>query len=302
MHLAPIIVFTFNRVWHTRQTFEALLGNEGAAQSDVTVYCDGARDEKDADAVAEVRAYVKTVTGFNSISIVERERNYGLAASIIDGVSQTVQKHERVIVLEDDMVSSKYFLRYMNEALDKYADEDKVACVHGYCYPVKAALPEAFFLQGADCWGWATWARAWDGFNPDGKALLEALQARNLTQSFDYDGTYPYVKMLKKQILGKNNSWAIRWHASAFLAGKLTLYPGRSLIHNIGNDDSGTHAAGTSNYDVEVSATPISLENIEVSVSARGRDGFVTFFKASHRSLAQRIWARLRALLRQARS
>jgi len=200
MHLAPIIVFTFNRLWHTRKTFEALLANEGAAQSDVTVYCDGARDEKDAEAVAEVRAYVKTISGFNSISIVERERNYGLAASIIDGVSQTVQKHERVIVLEDDMVSSKYFLRYMNEALDKYAEEDTVACVHGYCSPLQGALPDAFFLQGADCWGWATWARAWEGFNPDGQALLDALQARGLTQSFDYDGTYPYVKMLQKQI------------------------------------------------------------------------------------------------------
>ena len=301
MRMAPIAIFTFNRVWHTRQTFEALLANEGAAESDVTVYCDGARNEKDGDAVAKVRAYVKTVTGFKSITIVERERNFGLAASIIDGVSQTVQKHERVIVLEDDMVSSKYFLRYMNQALDKYADEEKVACVHGYCYPVQAKLPEAFFLPGADCWGWATWARAWEDFNPDGQALLDGLQTRGLTHAFDYDGTYPYVKMLTQQIAGKNNSWAIRWPASAFLAGKLTLYPGRSLIHNIGNDDSGTHAAGTDNYDVEVSATPISLEDIDVSTSREGRDGFVQFFKASHRTLVERIWARLRAVFRRVR-
>src|SRR5690606_23610171 len=115
-------------------------------------------------------------------------------------------------------------------------------------YPIKN-LPSSFFLRGADCWGWATWERGWKLFNENGKELLEELKRKKQQRRFDFDGSYPFLRMLKRQVEGKNSSWAVRWYASAFLQDKLTLYPGKSLIRNIGNDNSGTHSESTSLYD-----------------------------------------------------
>ena len=294
MSHTPIALFTFNRLWHTQQTVAALLKNPEAADTDLIVYADGARDEKDQGAVDEVRGFLKTIRGFKSVEIVERERNYGLAASIIDGVTQTVARAGRVIVLEDDLVTSPYFLAYMNAALDRYETAEDVASIHGYCYPIEEGFPEAFFLRGADCWGWATWARGWELFNPDGAALLAELERRDLIYEFDYDGSYPYTTMLKNQIAGKNNSWAIRWYASAFLADKLTLYPGRSLVHNIGNDDSGTHASGFRSFDVVLSASAIDLSAVTAKALQPARDAFIRYFKRTQGSLLKRGLARLK--------
>lgn len=224
------------------------------------------------------------------MTVYDRPHNFGLARSIIEGVSTVLATHESVIVLEDDMETSPHFLAYMNGALDRFKTDERVISVHGYVYPVDQPLPEAFFLHGADCWGWATWRRGWNLFNEDGRALLEQLRQRQLLKSFDFNGSYPYSKMLKDQINGKNDSWAIRWYASAFLAKKLTLYPGRSLVHNIGNDDSGTHCGNSTNLDVAVSQTPISLEKVSVTPSAAARSAIEKFFRRSKPTSYARVW------------
>jgi hypothetical protein len=105
--------------------------------------------------------------------------------------------------------------------------------------------------------------------------------------------------MLKNQIAGKNNSWAIRWYASAFLADKLTLYPGRSLVHNTGNDDSGTHASGTAAYDTVLSDTLIELSALSPQASAEGRASFVAYFRAHKRGRLSRVGARLLGFLKR---
>jgi hypothetical protein len=184
----------------------------------------------------------------------------------------------------------------MNEALKRYADDARVASIHAYVYPVDRPLPEAFFLPGADCWGWATWQRGWACFNPDGQYLLDELKRRKLICAFDFNGAYPYSKMLEGQIKGKNDSWAIRWYASAFLAGKLTLYPGRSLVQNIGNDDSGTHRGNSVDLDIELSQTPISLSTISVESLQVARDAFEAFFRQQHAPLLHRLTRKVRAL------
>ncbi|MGB4924556.1 MAG: glycosyltransferase family 2 protein, partial [Candidatus Nitrotoga sp.] len=247
--LAPIILFAFSRPEHTRRTLEALAANALADQSDLIVYADAARSERDAEAVCVVRELIRAAFGFRSVTLIERDVNFGLARNIIEGVSEVLCQHERIIVLEDDMVTSPFFLTYMNEALERYANDNRIISIHGYVYPVAGALPEAFFLPGADCWGWATWRRGWAYFNPNGAQLLRELKQRKLEHAFDYGGSYPYTQMLEAQIAGANDSWAIRWYASAFLLGKLTLYPGRSLVHNIGNDASGTHCDKSSMMD-----------------------------------------------------
>ena len=171
--------------------------------------------------------------------------------------------------------------------------------VHGYVYPVDIKLPEAFFLPGADCWGWATWRRGWEIFNPNGQYLLDELVRRHLIQEFDYNGAYPFSNMLKAQVKGANDSWAIRWHASAFLAGKLTLYPGRSLVHNSGNDGSGTHCETSDSMDIKLSETKINLNNIAVESSRIGREAFEIFFRQSQKSLLHRLLEKATCMFRK---
>ena len=155
MKISPVVLFTYNRLEHTQHTVHALQKNLLASKSDLVVFSDAAKSDAQANSVAEVRRYIKQIGGFKSVTIFERETNMGLANSIISGVTSIVNNHGRVIVLEDDLVTSPYFLTYMNLALEKYADDDRIASIHGYSYPVKEQLPEAFFLSGAACWGWA---------------------------------------------------------------------------------------------------------------------------------------------------
>ena len=301
MNCAPVALFVYNRPWHTRKTVETLQKNELAENSALFIFSDAPKKPEAEETVRKVREYIRTISGFRSVSIVEREKNLGLANSIIDGVTATVNKYGRIIVLEDDLVTSPYFLTYMNEALEKFADDDRVVSVHGYVYPVEQSLPEAFFLPGADCWGWATWQRGWACFNDDGQSLLDELKRRNLIRAFDFNGAYSFSKMLEAQIKGANDSWAVRWYASAFLAGKLTLYPGRSLVHNIGNDNSGTHCGESANLDAELSKTPISLHAIKVEPSQAGRQAFEAFFRQNRTGLLQRLTRKAGALLKGCR-
>lgn len=283
MQYSPIALFAFNRPDHLRRTVEALRLNEGAEEHDLVVFSDGPRHGGDLPGVTRVREYLRTVDGFHSVRIVERERNAGLAASIIEGVTSLVGERGRVIVLEDDMVTSPWFLRYMDEALDLYAGEWRVISIHGYCYPVRTPLPETFFLRGADCWGWGTWKRGWDLFDPDGERLRNELRRRNLLGRFDFDGSYPYSSMLEEQIRGKNDSWAIRWYASALVHDRLTLYPGRSLLDNIGTDASGSHCDHTDVYRVAPLDRPVTVGGIPLEEHRQAYESFVRYFRTIHR-------------------
>lgn len=290
---APIVLFAYARPEHTKRTVEALLCNPRVGEHDLIVYSDAPRTLEKSQAVAAVREYLQSISGFRSISIHYRAHNYGLAKSIVEGVTEVLSRYDRLIVLEDDMVTSPFFLSYMNEALNLFEKDDRVACVHGYVYPVQEKLPEAFFLRGADCWGWATWRRGWALFNRDGQSLLDELKERNLINNFDFNGAYCYSKMLESQIQGMNDSWAIRWYASTFLAEKLTLYPGRSLVNNIGNDDSGTHCGSTSNYETLLTHSPINLIGLEVKPCEVSRAAFRRFFMGLNKNPISRWHRRL---------
>lgn len=296
---APVAVFAYKRAAHLRRTLASLAANPEAPSTDLHVFCDGARRPEDEPGVQSVRALVAGLRGFRSVRVVQRPANLGLARSIIAGVGEVLAAHERVIVVEDDLLLSPHFLRYMNDGLALYAADDAVASLHGYCYPVRRPLPETFFLRGADCWGWATWRRAWAGFRTDGAALLAELQQRGLAQAFDLDGSYPFTRMLREQIAGRNDSWAIRWHASCFLAERLTLYPGRSLVHNIGNDASGTHSRATDAFAQVPATAPVRVDRLPLQASVPGRDAFVDYFRATRGGVAARA---LRALARLVRS
>lgn len=278
MSLAPLLLFVYNRPYHTRKTIEALLENESASETDLIIYSDASIDPFN-NKVLETRNYIKSVIGFRSIVIIERSKNWGLSRNIIDGVTSVINQYGKVIVLEDDLVVSPFFLKYMNEALDFYEKEEQIVCIHGYVYPVKRKLPETFFIKGADCWGWATWKRGWDLFCLDGKFLLDEINRYNMKGEFDFEGSYPYYKMLKRQVEGSNDSWAIRWYASAFLNNKLTLYPGSSLVTQIGMDGSGTHCGANSIYDVQLLNRPINISKIPIEQTLSARKIFTYYFR-----------------------
>jgi len=297
--LAPIVLFVYNRLDHTRQTIHALQRNLLAEKSDLFIFSDAAKNAGAMSAVSDVRDFVRTVTGFKSVTLIERERNMGLANSVIDGVGMICAQYGKVIVLEDDLVTSSHFLQYMNAALNEYECVDQVISIHGYVYPTASRLPSTFFLRGADCWGWATWKRGWDFFEPDAKKLQDALLAGGEASTFDFEGSYGYAEMLQQQIEGKVNSWAIRWYASAFLANKLTLYPGVSLVHNIGHDRTGTHGGNTDDFGGEIATTEIPVGGIPIEPSAVAYEAIRAYFLSLKKTLGQRILNKLRSWWRR---
>jgi hypothetical protein len=291
---APVALFVYNRPWHTRQTVEALLANLEAAETPLYIFSDAPKDAAASEGVAEVRRYVASISGFKFVSIIERDRNYGLAESIIDGVTQVCRQYGQVIVLEDDIVTSRHFLQFMNDGLRFYENDERLISISGYVYPVETELPETFLLRGADCWGWATWARGWSLFEPDGKVLLQGLEEQGLTHTFDSNGTYPFTQMLRNQIKSKNNSWAIRWHATAFLHNKFTLYPGKTLVHNIGVDGSGTNCAPTDVFSGDMATVPVTIRAIRVEENEFARKQIMLFHRRWRSSLPVRIFRKLK--------
>lgn len=270
LNLAPILIFCYNRKEHLKKLINSLLENNLSCKSDLIIYSDGPKNEKDFQEIDDLRNYLSTINGFKSIEIIKNSSNYGLAKSVISGVSTQIKKHKKVIVLEDDLIVSQFFLSYMNDMLNMYQDDISVASVHGYVYPAKNLPNSPFFIQGADCWGWGTWERAWDIFNENGSELLNKLMLNKLDKKFDFDYTFPYIKMLQDQISGKNNSWAIKWNASAFVKNMYTLYPPESFVMNIGFDCSGTNCQNSVHYDVKMVEKYTSFRRVEISESVQG--------------------------------
>ena len=293
---APVCLFAYKRKDLVEQTIEALQRNIYANCTELIVFSDGARDEQDASAVQEVRLYLSNILGFRAVRLIKRDYNYGLSQNIIDGVSSVLQNYEKVIVLEDDMETSKYFLKYMNEALVTYNKNKNISCIHGYIYPgIKVEKP--FFLKGADCWGWATWKRSWEQFDQDASCLFSKLKQKNLFYEFDFDGSYPYSRMLKHNLIGLNDSWAVRWYASCYINGSLTLYPNKSLVKNIGQDGSGTHCGESNAYDVKLTSDAILLDNIDTSQSLIAREQFKNYFRHLEKSFVKRLIKKMRGSL-----
>ena len=280
---APIALFVYNRPKLTSETLFHLSRNELAAESILYVFSDGPKkgaSEEDIQKIMEVRRLVKETSWSKELHIYEKEENAGLAKSIISGVNHVISKHGKVIVLEDDLITSSHFLKFMNTGIEQYSKFNEVASIHGFIYPFKQDLDEPFFLKGADCLGWATWASAWENFEPDGRKLAHLLFSRNLYHEFDLGGEMNFSGMLMDQILGKNNSWAIRWHASAFLANKLTLYSNHSLIHHIGTGEDATHSSHSDALSKPIVEKEIRLPAVKIEESLEGNKALREFFRA----------------------
>lgn len=289
MNQIPIALFVYNRLSHTKRTIEALQKNKGAHDSILYIFSDGPRSDADMEGVAAVRNFAKEVTGFAELIVVERERNLGLGRSLTEGIETVLGDHQSIIVLEDDLVTSPYFLQFMRDALRFYEHEERVAAIHGYTFPLGEQLPNTFFLRSTGCWGWGTWRRGWELFEPDGKKLMEQLRIKQLAKSFDLNGAYPYMRMLENQVKGAVDSWAIRWYASTFLSDKLNLYPGVSLVKNIGHDGSGEHSYNSSFYNVDLSSREIEVHPISICEDTGVAKRLESYFRSGHSGVI-RYW------------
>jgi len=293
--LAPIALFAYRRPVHLARTLKSLLSNPESHETVLYAFSDAPKDvnsRAEVDAVEAVRRILRDIEGLAAVQLVFRESNYGLSGNITDGVSHVLARHEQVIVLEDDLELSQFFLRFMNDALARYCDEPRVGNITGYCYPTSVPLPPAFLVRGPQSWSWATGGDRWQQYNPDGRELRRELARRGAEREFDFGGWMRFTEMLEKQIAGKNDSWAIRWYAACFLQGWLTLYPGRSLVRNIGREGSGTHGGDPDDiYKVTLADGPIPLDDIAVAESRIGREAFTGFFRGYTK--AGSIWRRV---------
>lgn len=242
LRFAPITLFVYNRLEHAKKTVESLLANDIAKESILVIYSDGPKNIHEREQIETVRKYIRSIKGFRKVHIIERQKNYGLADNIISGVSEIVNKYGKIIVLEDDLVLSPHFLEYMNDALRKYFSCEKVMQISGYMYPIKIhTYEDAFFLPFTESWSWGTWKRAWKTFDPnvDRSPLFQKNKRRKW--EFNIQGAFDYARMLSDYFAGKNNSWAVRWHAHVFFRKGIVLFPKISLVENQGFDNTGTH-------------------------------------------------------------
>ncbi len=252
--LAPIVLFVYNRPEHTEQTVESLLKNALAEESELFICADGPKNSKDEEKVRSVRRFIKGISGFSKIEIIEKEKNFGLAGSVIDGVNQVLSLYDKVIVLEDDIVSSNNFLLFMNEALNFYQKEKSIFSVSGYTYPIgiSNSYPyDVFVSYRTSSWGWATWKDRWEKVDWKVKDYVSFKQDKNKQIQFNRAGN-DFSTMLSSQMRGKIDSWAIRWAYAHFKNNAYCLFPTKPLCKNIGTDSSGTHSANTKKYDVEL--------------------------------------------------
>lgn len=251
MKLAPIIVFCYNRPSHVERTLEALSKNDLADQSVLYIYADGPKENATAEQqqlIADTRMVIRKKLWCKEVHIVEAEKNKGLKANIVGAVTEIVNKYGRVITLEDDIITSIGFLKYMNDALEIYKDDEKVMHISGYMWPHRWHLPETFFYElpypGG---GWATWSRAWKHYSDDTEELFHYWN--NKWDEFNVVG-----KHLQQQLVdnyeGKLNTWFIKWHAVMLRMGGLTLYPGISLTNNIGFDETASNCCKTTQFDI----------------------------------------------------
>ncbi|MDR2578446.1 MAG: alpha-1,2-fucosyltransferase [Chitinispirillales bacterium] len=248
-NLAPVVLFVYNRPKHCLQTLQALKNNILASDSILYIFADGYKenpDESEKNAIIETRNIIRKEKWCKEVIIYESELNKGLAQSIINGVSEIVEKYGKIIVLEDDIVTSPFFLQYMNDALNFYEKEQKVWHISGYAHKFYEKIEaDTFFTKHMTCWGWATWADRWKFFEKNPKAVLARIKRKNVDE-FRYKSKSGYFRQIKSNISGRRNTWAAFWYSTIFFNDGLCLNSKKTFTQNIGMDGSGVHCGPSS--------------------------------------------------------
>ena len=261
MTLAPIAIFVYNRFQHTQRTLQALSQALLADRSELYIFSDAPKRDSDYKEVKKVREFAQSVEGFLKVHVIERETNYGLASNIRNGIRQVLKEHSSIIVMEDDLLCSKYFLKYHNSCLVKYHSHPDIQSISGFCPPIDTSRVEdgVFLLQRPSSWGWSTWKERWESSVWDASTISGFLKANGHRSKMNVVGTDLYP-MLQKKYLNMINSWAVVWAMNHMIMDTYSVYPVHSLIKNIGTDGSGTNfVSQVRKYEVELADTPVSL-------------------------------------------
>lgn len=254
MTWAPIVLFAYDRPDHARRTLEALAANEGAAESELFVYADGAKTADREESVQAVRAYLRSVTGFKSVTLIEREQNLGLANSVIGGVTEMLDRSPSVVVMEDDLLTSRNFLAFVNSALATYESRPDVFSVTGYNYPLEIPASyreDAYLSYRSSSWGWGTWRDRWSQVDWPVGDYDEFLQDAHAQEIFTRGGD-DLQRILELQMAGEIDSWSIRFDYAHYKHDAFCVHPVVSKVQNIGFDGSGRHCGDSDDYSVEL--------------------------------------------------
>ncbi len=265
MTYAPVVIFTYNRLSELKFTVQALQKNFLAQKSNLFIYSDAAKNDSDIEKVRNVRNYIYSISGFCSIKIIERENNFGLAKSIIQGASEILNKYGKIIVLEDDIITSANFLCYMNNALDFYLVDEQVFSISGHTIPLKTLEgleKDTYIGLRPASWGWATWKEQWKNIDWDVSDYQEFINDKQATNQFNQGGV-DLTRMLSHYMTGKNHSWAIRWAYAMYKVKKYTIYPRVTKVENIGFGDEATHCNGVNIYESRVDTSKSCEFNFE---------------------------------------
>lgn len=236
---APVILFVYARPEHTKKVINALRMNVLASKTDLIIFSDAPKNSSDIQSVTKVRELIKNIDGFKTIEIIERKENYGLAKSIIEGVSSIIKVYGKAIILEDDIETSPNFLHFMNTALSKYKDKKDVWHISGWNYPIdKQGIDDTFFWRVMNCWGWATWEDRWQYYEKAPSQLIETWNRSKIRQ-FNLNGAHDFWTQVVANAKGQLNTWAIFWYATIFEKQGFCLNPTESFVKNIGVDGSG---------------------------------------------------------------
>lgn len=290
MILAPIVLFAYNRPWHTEQTLNALKSNHYSDKSTLYIFCDGAQKgatQEDLHKISEVRALVRKEKWCLEIHIIEHEKNLGLANNILTGINYVFDRYEKVIVLEDDIVTSKDFLSFMNFSLEYYKEEKDVYHINGYNNQsnLQFILDDYYFLRFMFCWGWGTWKDRWSKLNNDYKAHYNKLiNNEKLLYQFNYGSKMKFQEQLMANIKNQIKTWAVLWNCTIFFEQGYCLTPKKSYVHNIGMDGTGENSIKTNFYDTEISNKIKPFRgNIKVMEKNKSRLHLKLFFEFGSR-------------------
>lgn len=275
--ISPLVIFAFNRPEYLKKCLKSLKSNKLSRQTTTYFFIDYPKLEKDFKNYKKVIKIIRATNIFKKKIIIQRKYNYGLKKNILNGINYVLKENETIIVLEDDLYLSKYFLDYMNKYLNFFKNSKNIASVHGYCYPInKKNLNNFFLLRGADCWGWGTWRRAWKHYNDDNLLLAKKIKMMREVDKFNFNNSFNYYDMLVNR---PPSTWAINWYASAFIRNMLTLYPKNPYVKNIGNSGSGTHSNKIDKrFDVSLSKN-FKFEKLILAEDKNARIRFEQFFK-----------------------
>jgi tetratricopeptide (TPR) repeat protein len=252
-NLAPIGVFTYSRINHLRQTIEALKNNTLARESELYIFSDAAKPG-DEDKILEVREYIHGINGFKIVKLIERETN-GYLKNARDGIRQLLNVYGRCIIMEDDNVTAPGFLRFMNEALNFYKNDDRIFSICGYCPPIKIPPDynsDVFILRRFSAWGYGVWNDSYKKISYlDNAEVLGRFSNKREVEELSKYGE-DLLNMILLDAAGKMDAFDVKIFYHQFLNEKYTIYPKKSLVRNIGLDGSGMHCSKTNKFDVDL--------------------------------------------------